>query len=339
MTAVDQDGIPADRVIDSGNEQVFDKRQQNGTWDIGVFNTDASASHSFSVSLPQLGLTGPANVTSLWAGTSLGTVNGTFTTTSPLAAHPHLGHARLRHRRDRRTGRRCSPCQCWTPRRGNGRPRRRVHFTSTAAARSWPRANGGINHEFYRSLRRWLHHGRLTECLDVYNNQTAPGTNGRLWPLQPGRSPSVDRPGAGETRPSLWPPGPSPGAGGTRLGATVNGTFTTAVTPGGVTLSSPGLSGDPADITLNRGCGPQRIRPASEDEASRPGGARVVARSQPAPPCLGPGRGRDDRRAGRGLPARRAPDRPGGLAAGHDHLLHHHQCASARAGARFPPSS
>ena len=55
MTAVDQDGIPADRVIDSGNEQVFDKRQQNGTWDIGVFNTDASASHSFSVSLPSSG--------------------------------------------------------------------------------------------------------------------------------------------------------------------------------------------------------------------------------------------------------------------------------------------
>jgi Alpha galactosidase A len=35
VTAVDQDGIPADRVIDSGNEQVFDKRQQNGTWNTG----------------------------------------------------------------------------------------------------------------------------------------------------------------------------------------------------------------------------------------------------------------------------------------------------------------
>src|ERR1700722_5892340 len=44
VTAVDQDGIPGDRVISSGNEQVFDKRQQNGTWDIGVFNTDTTAS-------------------------------------------------------------------------------------------------------------------------------------------------------------------------------------------------------------------------------------------------------------------------------------------------------
>src|SRR6202034_3631505 len=61
VTAVDQDGIPGDRVISSGNEQIFDKRQQNGTWDIGVFNTDTTASHSFSVSLAQLGLSGAVN--------------------------------------------------------------------------------------------------------------------------------------------------------------------------------------------------------------------------------------------------------------------------------------
>jgi alpha-galactosidase len=48
VIAVDQDGIPADRVISSGSEQVFDKRQRNGTWDIGVFNTDSSASHSWA---------------------------------------------------------------------------------------------------------------------------------------------------------------------------------------------------------------------------------------------------------------------------------------------------
>ena len=53
VTAVDQDGIPADRVIDSGNEQVFGKRQQNGTWDIGIFNTSTSASQTFSVPLAQ----------------------------------------------------------------------------------------------------------------------------------------------------------------------------------------------------------------------------------------------------------------------------------------------
>ena len=62
VIAVDQDGIPADRVISSGNEQVFDKRQQNGTWDIGVFNTDTSGSRSFSVPLAQLGLSGSASM-------------------------------------------------------------------------------------------------------------------------------------------------------------------------------------------------------------------------------------------------------------------------------------
>jgi alpha-galactosidase len=81
VIAIDQDGIPADRAVDSGNEQVFDKRQQNGTWDIGVFNTDTSAGHTFSVPLAQLGLTGSANITDLWSGDSLGTSTGTFTTT------------------------------------------------------------------------------------------------------------------------------------------------------------------------------------------------------------------------------------------------------------------
>lgn len=58
MIGVDQGGIPADRMIDDGYEQVFGQRQQNGTWDIGIFNTDTCASQTFSVSLAQLGLTG-----------------------------------------------------------------------------------------------------------------------------------------------------------------------------------------------------------------------------------------------------------------------------------------
>ena len=105
VIAVDQDGIPADRVIDSGNEQVFDKRQQNGTWDIGIFNTDTTASHSFSVPLAQLGLTGSANITDLWSGDSDGTSTGTFTTTvqpggvTLISATPD--HRHRRHRRAR----------------------------------------------------------------------------------------------------------------------------------------------------------------------------------------------------------------------------------------------
>jgi Alpha galactosidase C-terminal beta sandwich domain/Alpha galactosidase A len=126
VTAVDQDGIPADRVIDSGNEQVFDKRQQNGTWDIGVFNTDTSASHTFSVPLAQLGLSGPVNVTDLWGGDSLGTVSGTFTTTVAPGGHPHLGHAHLRDRRDRRAGQRAVRRLPKHPRRQHARALRRL---------------------------------------------------------------------------------------------------------------------------------------------------------------------------------------------------------------------
>ena len=127
MTAVDQDGIPAGRVISSGSEQVFDKRQQNGTWDIGVFNTDASASHSFSVPLAQLGLSGAVNVTNLWSGASLGTVNGTFTTTVPaggvtlISAAPASGTGGTGELVSGQSG------QCLDT-RGNGTPGPYVYF-------------------------------------------------------------------------------------------------------------------------------------------------------------------------------------------------------------------
>ena len=183
MTAVDQDGIPADRVIDSGNEQVFDKRQQNGTWDIGVFNTDSSASHSFSVSLPQLGLAGPANVTDLWAGTSLGTVNGTFTTTvapggvTLISATPASGTGGTGELVGGQSG------QCLDT-RGNGTPGPYVYFPGTAE-QIWP-CNGGINQEFSVTSAGELRTMGATECLDVYNNETAPGTTVELWPCNGG---------------------------------------------------------------------------------------------------------------------------------------------------------
>ena len=49
--------------------------------DIGVFNTDTSASHTFSVPLAQLGLSGSVSLTDLRSGASHGTSGGTFTTT------------------------------------------------------------------------------------------------------------------------------------------------------------------------------------------------------------------------------------------------------------------
>lgn len=81
VIAVDQDGIAARRVIDSASEQVFAKRQPNGIWYIGVFNTGTSARRTFQVSLAQLGLSHEVRVTDLWTGRSLGIVSGSYTAT------------------------------------------------------------------------------------------------------------------------------------------------------------------------------------------------------------------------------------------------------------------
>jgi alpha-galactosidase len=178
VIAVDQDGIPADRVIDSGNEQVFDKRQQNGTWDIGIFNTDTSASHSFSVSLDQLGLTGSAKITDLWSGDSDGTSAGTFTTTvqpggvTLISAVPASGTGGTGELVSAQSG------DCADTTGGH------TFFPGTAEE-IWG-CNGGINQEWSPTSAGELRTMGATECLDVYNNETAAGTKVELWPCSGG---------------------------------------------------------------------------------------------------------------------------------------------------------
>ena len=178
VIAVDQDGIPADRVIDSGNEQVFDKRQQNGTWDIGIFNTDTSASHSFSVSLAQLGLTGSANITDLWSGDSDGTSTGTFTTTvqpggvTLISAVPASGTGGTGELVSSQSG------DCLDTTGGH------TFFPGTGEE-IWG-CNGGINQEWSTTTADELRTMGATECLDAYNNETTPGTKVQLWPCNGG---------------------------------------------------------------------------------------------------------------------------------------------------------
>ncbi len=178
VIAVDQDGIPADRVIDSGNEQVFDKRQQNGTWDIGIFNTDTSASHTFSVSLAQLGLTGSANITDLWSGDSDGTSTGTFTTTvqpggvTLISAVPASGTGGTGELVSSQSG------DCLDTAGGH------TFFPGTGEE-IWG-CNGGINQEWSPTSADELRTMGATECLDAYNNETTPGTKVQLWPCNGG---------------------------------------------------------------------------------------------------------------------------------------------------------
>jgi Alpha galactosidase A/Alpha galactosidase C-terminal beta sandwich domain len=81
VMAVDQDGIAARRVADGAGEQVFAKREPDGTWYAGVFNTGTSARRTFRVPLAWFGLGGAARVTDLWTGRPLGVTGGGYTVT------------------------------------------------------------------------------------------------------------------------------------------------------------------------------------------------------------------------------------------------------------------
>jgi hypothetical protein len=101
VIAVDQDGIAARRVFANASEQVFAKRQPNGIWDIGVFNTSTSAHRNFRVWLAQLGLSQAIRVTDLWTGRSLGIIRGSYTAAiaaggvSLISASPLAGSSEI----------------------------------------------------------------------------------------------------------------------------------------------------------------------------------------------------------------------------------------------------
>jgi len=81
VIAVDQDAIDAQRIVNSGNDQVFAKTEPTGDVILGLFNYSGSASTTDTVSLASAGLNGSGTATNLWTGASLGTVSGTYSVT------------------------------------------------------------------------------------------------------------------------------------------------------------------------------------------------------------------------------------------------------------------
>ena len=81
VISVDQDAIAAKRIVDSGNGQVFSKRESNGDYVIALFNTSASATATVSVKLSAAGIGGNASGTDLWTGKATGTLSGTYSVT------------------------------------------------------------------------------------------------------------------------------------------------------------------------------------------------------------------------------------------------------------------
>ena len=81
LIGVDQDGVAAKRIVNSGSNQVFSKREADGSYVVALFNTATSGSSTVTVSWSQVGFTGSAAVTDLWSGSSQGTVNGSYSAT------------------------------------------------------------------------------------------------------------------------------------------------------------------------------------------------------------------------------------------------------------------
>jgi Alpha galactosidase A/Alpha galactosidase C-terminal beta sandwich domain len=78
VIAVDQDGVAAKRIVNSGGGQVFSKRESNGSYVVALFNTNTSGTMTVSVNWSQVGFTGSGQVTDLWSGGSGGSVANSY---------------------------------------------------------------------------------------------------------------------------------------------------------------------------------------------------------------------------------------------------------------------
>ncbi|ACU76052.1 glycoside hydrolase clan GH-D [Catenulispora acidiphila DSM 44928] len=81
VLAVDQDAIDASRIVNNGNQQVYIKKEKDGSVIIGLFNYSGTGSTTVSVPLSAAGISGSATATDLWSGASVGTISGTYSVT------------------------------------------------------------------------------------------------------------------------------------------------------------------------------------------------------------------------------------------------------------------
>ncbi|MEV5710746.1 glycoside hydrolase family 27 protein [Actinoallomurus sp. NPDC052274] len=81
LIGVDQDGVAASRVVSSGSQQVWRKKEANGDYVVALFNTGTSGNATVSVKWSQVGFSGGADVTDLWSGKKTGTVANSYTAT------------------------------------------------------------------------------------------------------------------------------------------------------------------------------------------------------------------------------------------------------------------
>ncbi|MEU6770699.1 glycoside hydrolase family 27 protein [Streptomyces sp. NPDC046759] len=81
LIGVDQDGVAAKRVVNSGVRQVWSKRENDGDYVVALFDTGTSGDATVTVNWSQVGFTGAGDVTDLWSGSHKGTVAGSYSAT------------------------------------------------------------------------------------------------------------------------------------------------------------------------------------------------------------------------------------------------------------------
>ncbi|MEV5386737.1 glycosyl hydrolase family 28 protein [Streptomyces sp. NPDC052721] len=81
LIGVDQDGVAAKRVVNSGVQQVWSKRENSGAYVVALFNTGTSGNATVSVNWSKVGFTGSGDVTDLWSGSHKGVIADTYSAT------------------------------------------------------------------------------------------------------------------------------------------------------------------------------------------------------------------------------------------------------------------
>ncbi|GIH12866.1 alpha-galactosidase D [Rugosimonospora africana] len=81
VLGVDQDAVAAKRIVNSGSQQVFSKRESSGAYVVALFNTGTSGNQTVTANWSQVGFTGTGDVTDLWSGSHTGTVANSYSAT------------------------------------------------------------------------------------------------------------------------------------------------------------------------------------------------------------------------------------------------------------------
>jgi hypothetical protein len=81
VLGVDQDGVDARRIVASGSQQVFSKREATGAYVVALLNTGTAGNQTVTVNWSQVGFTGTGDVTDLWSGSHTGAVANAYSAT------------------------------------------------------------------------------------------------------------------------------------------------------------------------------------------------------------------------------------------------------------------